>query len=213
MSKSYIRSDDGATMVEVEPHQYVNAKILRLQGRLTDSPKPQPTPELKVYCDTNTLPGNVEACETESDALKQLQSIEGLKWFTSHIVGHEASGTKDEGKRNRLLGEHQKRERIAKDEKVVGNNVQSGPHGFISFFLISDVQNEALRSELMGTGLTQRDAEHIAQAVSNDCDVFLTRDKKSIIRPHRAWLENRFPSLRVRLPSELLSDLTPPEGQ
>ncbi len=32
-SKSYIRPDDGATMVEVEPHQYVNAKILQLQGR------------------------------------------------------------------------------------------------------------------------------------------------------------------------------------
>jgi hypothetical protein len=33
-AKSYIRPDDGATMVEVEPHQYVNAKILRLQGHL-----------------------------------------------------------------------------------------------------------------------------------------------------------------------------------
>jgi hypothetical protein len=39
MSQSYVRSDDGATMVEVEPHQYVNAKILRLQGRLTDGQK------------------------------------------------------------------------------------------------------------------------------------------------------------------------------
>src|SRR5258708_652966 len=34
--KSYIRPDDGATMIEVEPHQYVNAKILRLQNRLPD---------------------------------------------------------------------------------------------------------------------------------------------------------------------------------
>jgi hypothetical protein len=33
-SKSYIRPDDGATVIEVEPHQYVNAKILRLQGHL-----------------------------------------------------------------------------------------------------------------------------------------------------------------------------------
>jgi hypothetical protein len=33
-SKSYIRPDDGATMIEVEPHQYVNAKVLRLQGHL-----------------------------------------------------------------------------------------------------------------------------------------------------------------------------------
>jgi hypothetical protein len=31
--KSYVRPNDGATMVEVEPHQYVNAKILELQAR------------------------------------------------------------------------------------------------------------------------------------------------------------------------------------
>jgi hypothetical protein len=31
--KSYVRPDDGATMFEVEPHQYVSAKILQLQGR------------------------------------------------------------------------------------------------------------------------------------------------------------------------------------
>jgi len=30
-SKSYVRPDDRATIVEVEPHRYVNAK-LRLQG-------------------------------------------------------------------------------------------------------------------------------------------------------------------------------------
>jgi hypothetical protein len=36
-SKSYIRPDDGTTMIEVEPHQYVNAKILRLQDHLPDS--------------------------------------------------------------------------------------------------------------------------------------------------------------------------------
>ncbi len=35
-SKSYIRPHDGATMLEVEPHQYVNAKVFRLQGRLPD---------------------------------------------------------------------------------------------------------------------------------------------------------------------------------
>jgi hypothetical protein len=31
--KSCIRPNDGATMVEVEPHQCVNAKILEVQGR------------------------------------------------------------------------------------------------------------------------------------------------------------------------------------
>ncbi len=42
-AKSYIRPDDGATMAEVEPHQYVNAKILRLQGHLPDGHQQEET--------------------------------------------------------------------------------------------------------------------------------------------------------------------------
>jgi hypothetical protein len=34
MRKSYVRPDDGATMVEAVPHQYVSAKILELQGAI-----------------------------------------------------------------------------------------------------------------------------------------------------------------------------------
>ena len=52
-------------------------------------------------------------------------------------------------------------------------------------------------------GLEQRDAENITQAVCNDCDVFLTRDK-GIIK-HCEWLEQRFSKLKVWLPSELLA--------
>jgi hypothetical protein len=36
MSRSYIRSSDGATMVEIAPHQYVNRKLFRLRERLDD---------------------------------------------------------------------------------------------------------------------------------------------------------------------------------
>jgi hypothetical protein len=36
MSRSYIRSSDGAVMVEIAPHQYVNRKIFRLRERLDD---------------------------------------------------------------------------------------------------------------------------------------------------------------------------------
>jgi hypothetical protein len=164
--------------------------------------------QLKIYCDTNTLPGNADVDKEQSEALEQLQSIQGLKWFTSHIVGHEATRTKDENKRSRLLDQHTERELIPRDEKVVGYNAQSDGYSFVGFFQLSDVQDEALRSELVTRGLAQRDAEHITQAACNDCDVFLTRDAKSIITPHREWLETRLPALRVRLPSELLAALT-----
>jgi hypothetical protein len=51
----------------------------------------------------------------------------------------------------------------------------------------------------------RRDAEHLTQAVCNECDVFLTRDHKTIIDPMRDWLEARYP--RIRLPSELLAEM------
>jgi len=164
------------------------------------------TTELKIYCDTNTLPENVDTDEEEAEALKKLKSMEGLKWFTSHIVGHEASRTKDESKRKKLLAQNEERERVPQDEKVVGYNAQSDGYSFTGFFLLADVQDEELRAELISRGLTQRDAEHITQVVCNDCDVFLTRDAKSIITPHREWLAKRFPKLKVRLPSELLAE-------
>ena len=51
--------------------------------------------------------------------------------------------------------------------------------------------------ELKKHGLEPKDAQHITQAVCNDCDVFLTRDEKSIINPHGQWLETRLRPLKV----------------
>jgi hypothetical protein len=80
--------------------------------------------------------------------------------------------------------------------------------------LIADCQDETLRRELLEHGLEPNDAEHLTQAVCNDCGVFLTRDEATIINPHRQWLEQRFPNLKIRLPSELLNELAsaPPSG-
>ena len=36
MSRSYIRSSDGATMIEISPHQFVNRKIFLPRERLND---------------------------------------------------------------------------------------------------------------------------------------------------------------------------------
>src|SRR6266436_6691430 len=51
-----------------------------------------------------------------------------------------------------------------------------------------------------------RDAEHVAQAISDNSDVFLTRDRKTIIGPLREWLEQRY-LIKVRLPSEALAEI------
>ena len=106
----------------------------------------------------------------------------------------------------RPLAEHAALKPILKDEKLLGFNATSGPYGgFTCHPIIADVQDETIRNELIARGLKPRDAEHITQAVCNNVDVFLTRDEKTITRGHRAWLEQRFPKLKVWLPSELLA--------
>jgi hypothetical protein len=56
----------------------------------------------------------------------------------------------------------------------------------------------------------RRDAEHLTQAICNACDVFLTRDYKTIIGPMREWLEEKYPPLKIRRPSEILAEIERP---
>jgi hypothetical protein len=119
------------------------------------------------------------------------------------LVTYEALKTRNETQRNRLIDDYNALQPILNDEKLLGFNVQISQYTCINSPRISDVQDETIGKELRDRGLKQRDPEHITQAVCNDCDVFLTRDEASIIKPHRQWLEQRFPKLRVFLPSEL----------
>ncbi len=166
--------------------------------------------KLRIYCDTNTLPHNIrhadERSQSELAALKQL--AEGHSMFGSLVVLRELMNTTEQTQQNNLIVDYKALEPIPKDEKVHGFHTQTDQYGgFVSYPLVSDVQDETLRDELTQRGLELRDAEHITQAVCNDCDVFLTRDESTIIKPHRGWLETRFPTLKVRLPSELLEEL------
>jgi hypothetical protein len=128
--------------------------------------------------------------------------------YASHLTRYEANKTENEGNRTILLWECDLLQPIDKDEKLLGFNNQILPYGgYIFSPIISDVQDEILRKELMDRKLKQRDAEHITQAICNDCDVFLTCDVRTIIKPHGQWIEERF-KLRVMQPSELLKIIT-----
>jgi hypothetical protein len=87
------------------------------------------------------------------------------------------------------------------------NNQSDQYGGSISYPLVADCQDETHRRELLEHGVESNDAEHLTQAVCNAFEVFLTRDEATIIKPHRQWLERRFPNLKIRLPSELLNEL------
>jgi hypothetical protein len=98
-----------------------------------------------------------------------------------------------------------------------GTGAASYYGGSIANPLVQDIQQPEIFEEIYQkmkrrTSRTtdfqmRRDAEHLAQAISNVCDVFLTRDYKTIIGPMREWLEEKYPSLRIRLPSELVAEL------
>lgn len=96
--------------------------------------------------------------------------------------------------------------RLPLNEKLVRINSMSDARSCINWPTFSDVQDETICDQLVKRGLTLRDAQHISQAVSNGCNVFLARDEKTIITKHRPWIEENFP-ITVRLPSELLADL------
>jgi hypothetical protein len=166
--------------------------------------------QLKIYCDTNTLPHNIGHASLKS--LRELVAIKQLadKYpvFHSLVTYKEVMATPGSTRRRVPIIDYNALNPIPKDEKIHGFHTEFDPYGgCVTYPLVSDVQDEALCEELKQHGLSSRDAEHITQAVCNRCDVFLTRDEATIIKPHRTWLERRFPTLKFRLPSELLEQL------
>ena len=170
---------------------------------------------MKIYVDTSCLRSNIRyedpKAQRELAALEQLANQYSL--FGSHLTLREVMDTVKKEQRDSLIVDYKALQPIPKDEKLRGFNSQSDPYGgFISFPLLSECQDETLRQELIDRGLEPNDAEHLTQAVCNDCEVFLTRDERTVIKPHRQWLEARFPNLKIRLPSELINQLSSRES-
>jgi hypothetical protein len=173
---------------------------------------------VKIYCDTDTLFHNVKRQEQESKTGKELVAIKQLLdcWrrgkilmFRSLVNLREIEKTKNTEQFANLRADYDQLPQIPNDERFYGTErIITDPHGgFIENPLVSDVQDEAILAKLVERGLGLRDAQHITQAICNSCDVFLTRDEDTIIKPHRQWIENQFPPIKVRMPSELAREL------
>ena len=173
-----------------------------------------------IYCDTSTLLNNIKR-HNDAKSVKELEALEKL--LALHAAGKIRMVRSREALRElqkpprkgplqpervaRLRADYDDLNQIALDEKVLGFDSQFDQRGEVSTPLVQDVQDAPLRDELVGGGLDRSDAAHIAQAVANKCQVFLTRDEKSIIK-HREWLERRLAPLKIRRPSELIADAT-----
>ena len=165
---------------------------------------------MKIYVETSCLRSNIRHPDPKSQ--KELAALEQLaerySLFGSRLDLREVEATVKKDQRDSLILDYKALEPIPKDEKFLGSNSVSDQYGgSISNPLVADCQDETLRRELLEHGLEPKDAEHLTQAVCNDCGVFLNRDEATIINPHRQWLEQRFPNLKIRLPSELLNEL------
>jgi hypothetical protein len=166
---------------------------------------------VKVALDTDCLPSNISRhfdakSVREATAINELRGLFPL--LASNIAEIEVRATGNPERRDQLIIEIGECTRLTKRERLLGFNTVFDQHGgFVTSPILSDVQDDTLREELVAGGLTRRDAEQIVQAVANECDVFLTRDERTIVKPHRQWLESRFPGLRIRLPSEFLAEV------
>ena len=173
---------------------------------------------VKIYCDTNTLFHNVARHPTDLKTQIELRALEQLlacyrrgkiSMFRSRVNLREIEKTPDVEQLANLRADYEALQQIPKDERFYGTEklITDPRGGYIENPLVSDVWDEPLCAKLVERGLEIRDAQHITQALCNHCNVFLTCDEKTIIKPHQQWIESSFPTLKVRRPSVMISEL------
>jgi len=169
-----------------------------------------------VYSDTDSLISNPRRHQNDAKAQREAAATSRLLHYhrsgkitmqRSNVALRELEETGNPTQRDNLRRDFLELVPIAKDEKVLGfDNLQTDPYGgFVTNPIVSDVQDEPLAERLQASGLPKRDAQHLAQAISNQADVFLTRDERHFIN-RRETLEKQF-KIKIRRPSELLLEI------
>jgi predicted nucleic acid-binding protein len=169
-----------------------------------------------IYCDTNSLFSNPKRHKENAKAQREAAAIRRLLDYhrsgkhtmqRCNVALRELEETGNPIQRDNLRRDFLELVPVAKDEKVLGfNNLQTDPYGgFVTNPIVSDVQDEPLAELLQASGLPKRDAQHLAQAISNQADVFLTLDERHFIN-RRETLEKQF-KIKIRRPSELLLEI------
>jgi len=175
----------------------------------------------KIYCDTNTLVPNMSDKPAELESFKQLWELHQAGkclMQRSNIVRAELERTANVDQRERLKAAYDLLEPVPANEKLLIVRPVYGPQGWQGNVpVFADVQDQKIFGEIFEQAKsrlprepelnTRRDAQHLAQAIHNGCDVFLTCDRKTIIEPLGKWLEERFPPLKIRLPSQIIAEI------
>lgn len=169
----------------------------------------------EAYCDTDTLFSNAvrhqEAkSQAEASAIRSLMAKHSqgtVRLFRSNVVRRELEKTRDAGQRDNLRTEFLDLVPVINDEKHLGFHFQeTDPFGGSeSYPLVSDVQDEGLCERLEQLlKLPKYDAQHLAQAISNNLGAFITRDEEHFL--HQAQAIEAQVGIKVCRPSEFLAN-------
>jgi predicted nucleic acid-binding protein len=135
-----------------------------------------------IYCDTDSFFSNPKRHKEDAKAQQEAAAI-------SRLLDYHRSGRLTMQRSNIALRElEETRDRNQRD------NLR---RDFLEIVPIAKDEKVL--------GLPQRDAQHLAQAISNKADVFLTRDQPHFINK-RETFEKQF-KIKIRRPSELLSEI------
>jgi predicted nucleic acid-binding protein len=163
---------------------------------------------LIVHPDTCLLKGYAEQDKTEMNATKKLWKSKtvSIDWQSSRRVSEEIRRVKSRKQRRRLEKNYGKLNVHSQDHEVRGffNSIDS-TGACTCNPMVADVPNSMVFDRLKEIGLKTSDAKILTVAIHNNCDVFLTRDFRTILRL-RKEIEASFP-IKLRKPSELLEEI------
>jgi len=171
---------------------------------------------IDIYCDTSSLFSNADRhqdakAQHEASAISSLLELHRqgkIRLLRSNVIRRELEKTRSTAQKDALLGDFLELVSVANDEKVLGFDTQHTDPcgGLVTTPLVSDVQDERLVEKLhKELNLPIPDAQHLAQAISNGADVFLTRDEEHFLS-QRQIIETQF-KIKIRLPSEALAEI------
>jgi hypothetical protein len=127
-------------------------------------------------------------------------------WFGRTSFRRELEKTSDVTQRDALFNDFLQIVPVANDEKALSVDEQTTDPfgGFAKSPLVSDVQDESLVGKLQKQfSLEKFDAQHLAQALSNSANIFLTRDERHFLKQRKRQAIEKDFNIKIRLPSEV----------
>lgn len=162
-----------------------------------------------AYLDNDVICGIAKKdLRAEEDAemrwLLKLQCRARIRLATSEVAKRELGKWHGEKRPDaEVVYEGLQKVKYVEDHMLIGFNNQSSSQGGWSFPMMED---DPVARALWDLGLTRTDSHHLMLAVREQCDFFVTCDRRTILS-RRSSIEAAFLGIRLMLPSELRSEM------